>query len=124
MLNTPIGKPSRSQIASSLRVNHAEAAITSSSEMINESSTRKNGKDVYMAIPFSFLFDYPYPPTLVIITPDKAYHFTSGAIAGGQFREHGPNRERRNVFLQTSRTGPNLVMVVLLAIVLGLVLGG
>lgn len=55
---------------------------------------------------------------------EEVHRLTSGAIAGGQFREHGPNRERRNVFLQTSRTGPNPVMVVLLAVVLGLVLGG
>ncbi len=55
---------------------------------------------------------------------DEVYRLTSSAVAGGQFREHGPDRERRNVFLQTSRTGPNSVMVALLAVLLGLVLGG
>jgi len=55
---------------------------------------------------------------------DEVYRLTSGTVASGQFREHGPNRERRNVFLQTSRTGPNPVMVVLLAVVLGLIFGG
>src|SRR5712692_6126526 len=54
---------------------------------------------------------------------NEVYRLTSAAIVGGQFREHGPNRERRNVFLQTTRTRPNLVMVILLAVILGLVLG-
>lgn len=55
---------------------------------------------------------------------EEVYRLTADAVVGGEFREHGPDRERRNVFLQTSRTGPNPVMIVLLAIVLGLVLGG
>ncbi len=55
---------------------------------------------------------------------DEVYRLTSSSIVGGQFREHGPNRERRNVFLQTSRIGPNPVTVILLAVILGLVLGG
>ncbi len=54
---------------------------------------------------------------------NEVYRLTSGAVVGGQFREHGPNRERRNVFLQTTRTGPNPVMVILLAVILGLILG-
>jgi len=53
----------------------------------------------------------------------EVHRLTSAAVASGQFREHGPNRERREVFLQTSRTGPNPVIVILLAVVLGLVLG-
>jgi hypothetical protein len=53
----------------------------------------------------------------------EVYRLTSDVVTGGQFREHGPNRERREVFLQTSRSGPNPVMVILLAVVLGLVLG-
>jgi hypothetical protein len=55
---------------------------------------------------------------------DEVYRLTSSAVVGGEFREHGPSRERRNVFLQTSRTGPNAIVVVLFAIICGVVLGG
>ncbi len=55
---------------------------------------------------------------------EEVFRLTSESVVGGQFREHGPNRERRNIFLQTMRTGPNPVAVVLLAVILGLVLGG
>ena len=54
---------------------------------------------------------------------DEVFRLTAGSLAGGQFREHGPSRERSSVFLQTTRTGPNPVTVILLAIVFGLVLG-
>lgn len=54
---------------------------------------------------------------------EEVYRLTADSVVGGEFREHGPNRERREVFLQTSRTGPNLLVVVLLAIILGAVLG-
>ncbi len=43
---------------------------------------------------------------------------------GGQFREHGPNTNRRDVFLQTQRTKPSVVLILFLAIVLGIVFGG
>lgn len=55
---------------------------------------------------------------------NEVYRLTSSAIVGGEFREHGPDRERRNVFLQTSRTGPGAIVVVLFAIICGAVLGG
>jgi len=55
---------------------------------------------------------------------DEVYRLTSRAIVGGEFREHGPNRERRDVFLQTSRGGPNPAVVVLLAVLCGAILGG
>jgi hypothetical protein len=54
---------------------------------------------------------------------DEVFRLTAGSVAGGQFREHGPSRERSSVFLQTTRTGPNPVTVILLAILFGLVLG-
>jgi hypothetical protein len=54
---------------------------------------------------------------------DEVFRLTAGLVAGGQFREHGPSRERSSVFLQTTRTGPNPVTVILLAIVFGLILG-
>ncbi len=54
---------------------------------------------------------------------EEVFRLASDAIASGQFREHGPNRERSSVFLQTTRSAPNPVTVVLLAVVCGLVLG-
>ena len=47
----------------------------------------------------------------------------SSVVAGGQFREHGPDRDRSSVFLQTTRQGPNPLQVIVFAIVFGLVLG-
>ena len=55
---------------------------------------------------------------------DEVFRLAAGVISGGQFREHGPNRNRSAVFLQTMRTGPNPVVVVLLAVLFGLILGG
>jgi hypothetical protein len=54
---------------------------------------------------------------------DEVFRLTSGAVVGGQFREHGPDRDRSSIFLQTTRQGPNPVTVVLLAIIFGLILG-
>ena len=47
----------------------------------------------------------------------------AGAVSGSQFREHGPNRDRASVFLQTTRSGPNPVTVILLAVLFGVLLG-
>ncbi len=44
--------------------------------------------------------------------------------SGGEFREHGPNVNRRDVFLQTQRRGPNPLLILFLAIALGIVFGG
>lgn len=54
---------------------------------------------------------------------DEVFRLTAGSVAAGQFREHGPSRERSSVFLQTTRTGPNPVTVVVFAVVFGLILG-
>jgi hypothetical protein len=54
----------------------------------------------------------------------EVFQLAAGAAGKGEFREHGPNRNRREVFLRTERTGPNLLLVVLLAIALGIVIGG
>ena len=51
---------------------------------------------------------------------EEVFRLASDAIASGQFREHGPNRERSSVFLQTTRSAPNPVTIVLLAVVCGL----
>ncbi len=47
----------------------------------------------------------------------------AGTIVGSsQFREHGPNTNRGAQFLQTTRSGPNIGLIITLALVLGLVL--
>ena len=50
---------------------------------------------------------------------DEVYQLPADVASQGQFRQHGPNQARREFFLQTQRTGPNPVMVILLAIILG-----
>ena len=55
---------------------------------------------------------------------DEVYRLAGSSVVGGQFREHGPDRDRSSVFLQTTRPGPNLTLILLLAIVFGMVLGG
>ncbi len=54
---------------------------------------------------------------------DEVFRLAADVVQGGQFREHGPNRDRSAVFLQTTRSGPNPATVVLLAIIFGMVLG-
>src|SRR5438270_744547 len=56
-------------------------------------------------------------------TNEEVFRLASDFVKGGQFREHGPNRDRSSVFLQTTRSGPNPVMVILFAVIFGLVLG-
>lgn len=55
---------------------------------------------------------------------DEEVYQLSGSIGSGQYREHGPNRARREVFLQTRRTGLGPVAVILLIIILGLLGAG
>ena len=45
-------------------------------------------------------------------------------LVGGQFREHGPSTNRGDVFLQTTRSGPNPLLIILLAIAFAIVFGG
>jgi len=54
---------------------------------------------------------------------DEVFRMTAGSVSGGQFREHGPDRDRAAVFLQTTRSRPNPVTVILLAVVFGVLLG-
>jgi hypothetical protein len=54
---------------------------------------------------------------------EEVFRLASSMVKAGEFREHGPNRNRSSVFLQTRRAGPNPVMVILLAVVFGLILG-
>ena len=47
----------------------------------------------------------------------------AGTVVGsGQFREHGANANRGAQFLQTTRRGPSIGLMIILALVLGLVL--
>ena len=55
---------------------------------------------------------------------NEVFRMAPGTVGAGEFREHGPNRDRRDYFLQTSRTGPNPVVAVLLAVIFGVALGG
>jgi hypothetical protein len=54
---------------------------------------------------------------------NEIFRLAGSSVVGGQFREHGPDRDRGSVFLQTTRQGPNPALVIVLAIVFGLVLG-
>src|SRR5260370_7673628 len=53
---------------------------------------------------------------------EEVFRLASSMVKAGEFREHGPNRNPSSVFLQTWRTGPNPVLVILLSVVFGLVL--
>ncbi len=54
---------------------------------------------------------------------DEVFRLAGDSVVGGQFREHGPDRNRSSVFLQTTRQRSNPALVIVLAIVCGLVLG-
>lgn len=54
---------------------------------------------------------------------NEVFRLAEDAVRGGQFREHGPNRDRSAVFLQTSRSGPRPTTVILFAVIFGVVLG-
>jgi hypothetical protein len=55
---------------------------------------------------------------------DEVFRMSGDTLAAGEFREHGPSRNRSEVFLQTTRSGPNPVVVIVLALVFGLLFGG
>lgn len=55
---------------------------------------------------------------------DEVFRPPAGSAGSGEFREHGPNRDRSSVFLQTKRSGPSARLVVLFALIFGVVLGG
>jgi hypothetical protein len=55
---------------------------------------------------------------------EEVYQLTSGAAGKGEFRDHRANSNRSEYFLQTKRSGPNPLLVVALAIIFGLVVGG
>jgi hypothetical protein len=55
---------------------------------------------------------------------DEVYQLSAGSAGGGQFREHGPNSTRKDLFLQTQRSGPNPAIAVLFALICAIVVGG
>jgi hypothetical protein len=55
---------------------------------------------------------------------EEVYQLGSGAAGKGEFRDHRSNNNRSEYFLQTKRSGPNPLLVVALAIIFGLVVGG
>ncbi|MBE3558684.1 MAG: hypothetical protein IMW89_05580 [Ktedonobacteraceae bacterium] len=57
-------------------------------------------------------------------TDEEVHQLAAGSIGRGEFREHGPDQTRREFFLQTQRSGPNPLLVALLAVIFGGALGG
>jgi hypothetical protein len=55
---------------------------------------------------------------------NEVFRLAASTVVGGQFREHGPDRDRSSVFLQTTRQGTNPTLILLLALIFGLILGG
>lgn len=55
---------------------------------------------------------------------EEVFRMAAGSVGKGEFREHGPNRDRSSVFLQTTRSGPSPALVVFFAVLFGLILGG
>jgi hypothetical protein len=55
---------------------------------------------------------------------EEVHQLSAGSIGSGQFREHGPNRARRELFLQTQHTGLGPAAVILLVIIFGLLGAG
>ena len=55
---------------------------------------------------------------------EEVFRMAEGSVGQGEYREHGPNRDRSSVFLQTTRARPSLALVVLFAVIFGIVLGG
>lgn len=54
----------------------------------------------------------------------EVFQLTADAVKKGEFREHGPNRNRGDIFLQTQRSGPNPLLIILLALAFAIVFGG
>ena len=55
---------------------------------------------------------------------EEVHQLSAGSIGSRQFREHGPNRTRSEVFLQTQRTGLGPAAVILLVMIFGLLGAG
>jgi hypothetical protein len=54
---------------------------------------------------------------------EEVFRMVPGSVGKGEFREHGPNRDRSSVFLQTTRLRPRPGLVIFFAVLFGVVLG-
>jgi hypothetical protein len=54
---------------------------------------------------------------------DEVFRLAPGSVGRGEFRDHGPSRERSAVFLQTKRSGPRPLVVILFALIFALIAG-
>ncbi len=54
----------------------------------------------------------------------EVFQLPADVAKNGQFREHGPDRNRSEIFLQTQRPRPNIMLVVFVAIIFAIVFGG
>lgn len=54
---------------------------------------------------------------------EEVFRLAPGSVGRGEFREHGPNRDRSSVFLRTQRVGPSPALVVFLALIFGVLFG-
>nr|BBH92837.1 hypothetical protein KTA_10360 [Thermogemmatispora argillosa] len=54
---------------------------------------------------------------------EEIYRLSAGAVKGGEFRDHGPRQDRSAFFLRTTRSGPPVALVLILAVVAGLIVG-
>ncbi len=55
---------------------------------------------------------------------EEIHQLSSGSVGTGDFRVHGPSQDRRDLFLQTQRSGPNPLRVLVFAVLFGLLLAG
>ncbi|GLV58832.1 hypothetical protein KDH_56620 [Dictyobacter sp. S3.2.2.5] len=55
---------------------------------------------------------------------EEIHQLPAGMVGSGQFREHGPNQARGDIFLQTQRSRPNPAIIVLFAILCCLIVTG
>ena len=55
---------------------------------------------------------------------DEIFQLQAGSISGGTFREHGPNSERNQYFLQQTRSRPSTLLILLFAVAFAIILGG
>lgn len=54
---------------------------------------------------------------------EEVFRMEAGSVGKGEFREHGPDRDRSSVFLRTTRSRTSVRLLVLIALISGLVLG-
>lgn len=55
---------------------------------------------------------------------DEIFQLQAGSVSGGTFREHGPSSNRNQYFLQTTRSRPSALLILLFALAFAILLGG